>query len=187
MDYDNYSGVILFRNSYENDPYYNMYLTGDAQLYFSYERCEQTLDDIYDYFVSKNYLKGMKIFIDEFTDYYNSGMPSEYQNAYIDENGFIVIPKTYNPPFILSGVVAAIIAAFSTKRNVSKNKMVFKAKEANEYLVADSIKYNRKDSKLVSSHTTSHYNPPSSSSSGGGHSFGGSSGIGHSGGGGRHG
>ena len=52
---------------------------------------------------------------------------------------------------------------------------------------SDTIKYNRQDSRLVSTHTTSHYDPPSNSSSGGGHSFSGSSGLGHGGGGGRHG
>ena len=130
----------------------------------------------------------MKIFVNDFIDYYKEGIPKGYEEAYLDENGFIVIPRHYNPPYIAATIAGLIVSLIVTSVLVKKNKMVYKAKEANSYLNKDSIKYSRKDSRLVSTNTVSHYNPPSSSSSsGGGHSFGGSSGIGHSGGGGRHG
>ncbi len=187
IDYKNYSGVILFRNTYESNPYYGLYTTGDAQLYISYERSESILDDIYDSFVSKRYLAGMSKAIDEVAYYYNAGIPSEYEEAYIDENGNIVVPEHYEPPLLVAILTGLFATGISTKVMVSKNKMVYKAKEANEYLKVDTVKYNRQDTRLVSTNTVSRYDPPSSSSSGGGgHSFGGSSGIGHSGGG-RHG
>ena len=182
-----FDGVILFRNTYEIDPYYGIYMTGEAQKYFTYERNENTLDNIFDYFVSKNYLSGMKLFISEFIDYYKSGIPEEYADSYLDESGELIIPRKYHPPFVAAAIAGLIVSSITVAIMVSKNKMVYKAKEANAYLNKETIKYNKKDSRLVSTNTVSHYNPPSSSSSSGsGHSFHGSSGIGHSGGG-RHG
>lgn len=191
METKTFDGVILFRNTYEMDPYFNIYTTGNAQIYFTYERCESTLDNIFDYFVNKDYLFGMKIFINDFIDYYKEGIPNGYENAYLDENGFLIIPRVYNPPYTIAFIGGLIVSIITICIMVSKNKMVYKAKEANTYLNKETIKYNKKDSRLISTNTVSHYNPPSSSShSGGGgssHSFGGSSGIGHGGGGGRHG
>ena len=184
-----YDGVILFRNTYEEDPYYGVYMTGKAQLYFTFDRYDSTLDNIYSYFVNKDYLNGMKLFISEFSEYYDSGIPSDYSDAYIDENGFVVVPKKYTPPILLAGIISVIVTSITISILVKKNKMVYKETQANKYLDENSIRYNKKESHLVSTHTSRHYNPPSSSgssSSGGGHSFGGSSGIGHSGGG-RHG
>ena len=129
------------------------------------------------------------MFINDFISYYEAGIPEEYNNSYVDDNGNLIYVKKYYPPFIFAGILSLIVTIITIAIMVSRNKMVYKAREANEYLDKNSIKYNRKDSHLVSSNTTRHYNPPSSSSSSGGgssHSFSGSSGIGHSGGG-RHG
>ena len=187
MNTDHYDGILLFRNAYSADPYFDVYLTGEAQIYYTFERCDATLDEVYNYFSSKNHVEGIRVFIEEFDKYYDEGIPTEYKNAYIDENGFVVVKKEYNPPLIISAIIAFFTSLFSTKSKISKNKMVYKAKEADNYLDKQSIKYSRQDTKLVSTHTVQRYNPPSSSSSGGGHSFSGSSGIGHSSGGGRHG
>ncbi len=50
LDDEYYSGVLLLRNTYESNPYFNIYTFGEAQLYFTYERLENVLDDIYPYF-----------------------------------------------------------------------------------------------------------------------------------------
>ena len=188
INYEKYDGVIFFRNTYSEDPYYGVYMTGNAQLYFSESRYNSTLDNIYYYIRNKQYLTAFNKFLDEFTEYYDMGIPSEYKDAYLDDYGFIIIPRHYNPPFLIALIVSLVATTITMIVLVKKNKMVYKATEAYEYLNKDSIKYNRKESHLVSTNTTRHYNPPSSSgsSSGGGHSFSGSSGIGHSGGG-RHG
>lgn len=188
MNNEKYDGVIFFRNTYPNDRYYGIYMTGNAQLYFTDDRNDSTLDSIYYYISGDSYLAGITMFIDDFTRYYETGIPEQYSNSYIDDNGNLIYVKKYHPPFIFAGVLSLIVTIITIAVMVSKNKMVYKAREANEYLDKNSIKYNRKDSHLVSSNTTRHYNPPSSSSSGGGssHSFSGSSGSGHSGGG-RHG
>lgn len=192
IDYESYSGVILFRNTYESDPYYGIYHTGYAQQYFPEERSEATLDRIYNYFISHNYVEGIRIFIDDYIRYYEKGILKDYSDSYLDANGFLIVPDTFKPPYLVIGIISGIISSITIAILVSKNKMVYKAKDANRYLDLDSVKYSKKESHLISTNTISHYNPPHESSGshygGGGssHSFGGSSGIGHSGGG-RHG
>ena len=186
---EKYDGVIFFRNTYPSDRYYGIYMTGNARLYFTDYRNDNTLDKIYYYISGDSYLTGITMFINDFISYYEAGIPEEYNNSYVDDNGNLIYVKKYYPPFIFAGILSLIVTIITIAIMVSRNKMVYKAREANEYLDKNSIKYNRKDSHLVSSNTTRHYNPPSSSSSSGGgssHSFSGSSGIGHSGGG-RHG
>ena len=93
VDYESYSGVILFRNTYELDPYYGIYNTGFAQQYFTEARYNATLDKIYNYFVNKNYVKGIKLFIDDFINYYELGIPDDYKDSYLDENGYLIVPS----------------------------------------------------------------------------------------------
>lgn len=187
LNKEHYDGVIFFRNTYESDMYYGAYMTGNAMLYFTNERNDITLDNIYNDIHSGNYLMGIEHFMDEFLNYYNEGIPSKYQESYLDEKGNVVYVKTFLPPITLATVISLVTAIIVISIMIKKNKMVYKAKEANEYLDSNSLKYNRKDTKLVATHTTRHYNPPTDTSSGGGsHSFSGSSGMGHSGGG-RHG
>ena len=50
INLENYSGILLLRNTYEQDPYYNMYMFGNAQLYIDWNRSESILDDIYNNF-----------------------------------------------------------------------------------------------------------------------------------------
>ena len=57
LDFDYYSGTLFFRNTYEQDPYYNIYTFGEAQLYYSYNRLENILDYVYDDIHSGNYYK----------------------------------------------------------------------------------------------------------------------------------
>ena len=180
-----YSGVLLIRNAYPSDPCYSIYTTGEAQLYFSNTRLEHIEDNIYYSFTSKQYLTGMKEAIEGLISYYEDGVDPEYEGATLDDNGDIKMP--YNPPLLIALLAGLFTTGISTKVMVSKNKMVYKAKEANEYLKSDTIKYNRQDCRLVSTNTVSRYDPPSSSSSSGGHSFHGSSGASHGSGGVRHG
>ena len=42
-----YDGIVLFRNTYYLDPYYDMTLTGEAQFYYT-PRIDDILDTIYD-------------------------------------------------------------------------------------------------------------------------------------------
>ena len=79
LKYDHYSGVLLLRNTYSENPYFNIYTFGSAQLYFSYNRLENILDRIYPYFKNDvSYYNGINIFIDDLADYYNSGISEKY-------------------------------------------------------------------------------------------------------------
>lgn len=188
IDYENYSGVLLLRNVYSEDPYFNVYTFGEAQLYYSYDNCENMLDDIYPYLRNKDYLTGFNLFISDFSKYYDSGYKTTAY--YLDENGILV--KKYKPPYLGANIIAIITTIVSMIVMINKNVMVKAAINANEYLDKRSINYSNKKDNLIKSFTTHHY--VSSSSGGSGHSSGGSfhssigsSGGGHSFGGGRHG
>lgn len=188
INFTNYSGVLLFRNSDEENKYYNIYTFGDAQLYFSYERLESTLDKIYPDFISDNYIVGMSDFISDMTKYYTSGIPSELDDYYIDEDGFL--KQKYTFPFMWILVVSIIVTVIVALILVNKNKMVKKATKAHEYINKEALNINHKENTLVNSRTTSYVVSSSSSSGGGGggrSSSRGSSGRGFSSGGGRRG
>lgn len=184
IDFQNYSGILILRNTYEYDRYYNIYTFGDAQLYFSYERLEDTLDSIYYDISNDYYLDGFSTFIDDMTNYYNKGIPSTMKNYYVDDMGYL--QEKYNPPIFLAFVISGIVTAIIMFILIKKNKMIKKEKEAKAYLEKETINYTEKRDDFITSKTTSYV---MSSSSGGGSrsSSGGSSGGGHSSGGGRHG
>lgn len=181
IDFNNYSGILLLRNDYSYDRYYDIYTFGDAQLYFDQGRYDNILDSIYDDFVGKKYLSGIDRFISKCSYYYDKGYASKYSHAYVDVDSFI--HYNYYVP-ILPCVGGALFLTFIVMLIlVKKNKMIRKATTASEYLDKNSINYTQHIDQFTHSHTT-HYTV--SSSSGGG-SHGGSSGGGHSSGGGRHG
>lgn len=185
IDFKNYDGVLLLRNTYENNPYYNIYTFGDAQLYFSYNRCENMLDNIYNDFHSENYVNGINTFVNDFINYYKSGIPTEMKNYTIDEKGFL--KKVYKTPYKLIILIDSIITTIIILVLVGKNKMVKKNLNTKDYINSKDLIFRNTNDTLINSYTT-HYTTSSSSSSGGGFSSsGGSSGGGHSSGGGRHG
>lgn len=187
LDFENYSGVILFRNTYSSNPYFNVYTFGNAQLYYSYQRCENMLDNIYYDLKGHNYFNGFSTFIEDFDYYYDEGKPSELKDYYIDDMGYL--KKKYRAPWLVAIIVSSLTTIIVLSIMYNKNRMVKKDSRASEYLNRESIKFTKRNKSLMSSHTT-HYTRSSSSSGGGGGGFsssGGSSGGGHSGGGGRHG
>lgn len=186
---DNYDGVILYRNAITGDPYYNVYTFGDAQLYFTYERCETMLDAIYPYISTGDYYNGFHIYINYMKNFYSEGIPSSYDHYYVDEDGYL--HKKYEIPFAVATLISAITSAIAISVMIKKNKMVKSATRAAEYMDTSSVLYTERSDRFITSHTSS-YTVSSSSSggSGGGFSGGsrsGSSGGGHGGGGGRHG
>ncbi len=190
LDLDkNYSGVLLFRNTYEQDPYYNIYTFGEAQLYFSYNRLENTLDDIYNSLHNHLYYMGFNSFIDSMSNYYDSGIPSEMNGYTLDETGHLKRDlKSYKPPYFMATIIAFVTSLIIVLILIKKNKMVMKETRAEKYINKDDIKITNKQDNFISSHTTHYTVSSSSGSSGGGFSSSsGSSGGGHSSGGGRHG
>lgn len=187
VNFDNYSGTLLLRNTYSLDPYFDIYTFGEAQRYYDYDRLQYILDDIYYDLHAHYYLQGFNLFINHLNNYYNSGIPKSMINSYVDDMGYI--KRLFVPSYITYGIIGLIVSLIIVSIYISKNKMVKLEKYADEYLDRTSINMEVKKDTLVSSHTT-HYRVSSSSSSGGGYSGGshsGSSGGGHSSGGGRHG
>lgn len=189
IDNELYSGILLLRNTYESDPYFNIYTFGNAQLYFSYDRCENILDSIYFNFKTANYYDGLNIFMNKLNAYYDMGIPDEMESYYVDSMGYLHQRFIY--PWFACFMVASIGTAIIIITLVRKNKMIRKAVKASDYLDKESINYTVRQDMLIGSRTT-HYTISSSSGSGhsgGGsfHSSSGSSGGGHSSGGGRHG
>ena len=184
-----HDGIILIRNTYEEDPFLNIYTFGEGQLYFDYDRCENILDTIFPYIKGgKDYFTGMKLFIEESTRYYNKGYDDT--KYYLSEYGELLLyPEKYKVPYfwtVISGGVASVLSVLGLSK---KNKMVMKATEANDYIDKSKTNFTVNNDTLVSSITTHHIitNDSSSGGSGGGFSHMGSSGGFHGGGGGRHG
>ena len=187
INYEKYDGVMLFRNTYEQNPYFDAYSFGNAQLYFYDTRLSNTLDYIYDDIHSEAYYSGFNKFIDKMEEYYNEGKLTDY---YVDESGFLQKQKTasyYLKVIGLSMLTALVITGIIIYILIKKNKMVLKATKATVYMNKEKSKITNVQDNFITSNTTS-YVISSDTSSGGGHSSsGGSSGGGFSSGGGRHG
>ena len=187
INYEKYDGVMLFRNTYEQNPYFDAYSFGNAQLYFYDTRLSNTLDYIYDDIHSEAYYSGFNKFIDKMEEYYNEGKLTDY---YVDESGFLQKQKTasyYLKMIGLSMLIALVITGIIIYILIKKNKMVLKATKATVYMNKEKSKITNVQDNFITSNTTS-YVISSDTSSGSGHSSsGGSSGGGFSSGGGRHG
>ena len=187
INYEKYDGVMLFRNTYEQNPYFDAYSFGNAQLYFYDTRLSNTLDYIYDDMHSETYYSGFNKFIDKMEEYYNEGKLTDY---YVDESGFLQKQKTasyYLKMIGLSMIIALVITGIIIYTLIKKNRMVLKATKATVYMNKEKSKITNVQDNFITSNTTS-YVISSDTSSGGGHSSsGGSTGGGFSSGGGRHG
>ena len=186
ITYDNYSGILLFRNTYSNDPYFDVYSFGNAQLYISPNRADKLLDDIYNDLHNQNYLSGFKLFIGEINAFYENGIPSEMKNYYVDEYSYL--RKKYKIPIAQAIPISFFITIIIIFVLLKRNKMVAKKVSTQVYL--SNIMWNKKEDNFINKHVSSYTIPDSNSSGGGSGGFSshsGSSGGGHSSGGGRHG
>jgi uncharacterized protein len=171
LDDKYYSGVLILRNNYPDYPFYAIRTFGEAQLYFGGKRTEQVLDDTVKYIAGKRYFAAFNYVINEFDEYYEEGISSEYKKYKINKNGDLVAP--YRFPFIIAPLIAIIVTYIFISVNVKKNKMIYKSTLANDYLDSNSIKYRVKNNEFLRSNTT---RIPKNTSSGSG-GFGGSGGF----------
>lgn len=189
LDFEHYSGILLLRNAYSLDPYYDMYTFGDAQIYYDYSRMNSILDYIGDDIGDRNYYNAFKSFINELDFYFETGISPVYEDYYIDSNGDL--HKRFNPPIIPALFVSSIVTLIIIVILVKRNKLVRKPTKADEYLDVNSVNYTEKTDTFKNAVTSSYTVSSSSGGSSGGHSSGGShshgsSGRSHSSGGGRH-
>lgn len=204
INFESYSGVLLLRNTYEQDPYFNVYMFGKAQLYYSFARSESMLDNIYPYFKGQDYITGLNIFIDNYTSYFDQGVPEEMENYYVDKDSILhQIPKNYyvdknnvlhkkpyKAPWSIIIILDTIITLITTSILIHKNKMIKQKLTTKEYLDKNGVTFTKRENNLIKEYVThvTHDTYSGSSSGGGGFSSSiGSSGGGHSSGGGRHG
>ena len=198
------NGLLFFRNTNEDDPYFDLYSFGEAQLYFYDSRLSYILDDIYDNIHEGNYYDGIHQIIEELYSYYDEGKLDNYfldkngmlvngDEYYLDKNGNVRKIRNYKAPILPAIVVSGIITGIIVGIMVGKNKMIHLATDATIYTNHENINMRVNRDELVNSITNRTYIPPSDSGSGfsgggGGHSSSmGHSGGGHSSGGGRHG
>lgn len=190
LNLKNYSGVLLLRNTYEQDPYFNVYMFGNAQLYYTFNRSETTLNNIYPYFKGHNYQEGIKMFIENYTNYYKQGIPNEMKDYYVDKNSILQKkPKKYKIPWIIIIIADIITTIFIISILIHKNKMVKKKLITKEYMDKKGVNFTKIENNKINEYIT-HTTHDTSSYSGGGGGFSssiGSSGGGHTSGGGRHG
>lgn len=183
IEYKYYDGIVLFRNTYSSNPYFDIYTFGNAQLYFDQERYDEVLDGIYNDLHYNNYIEGFTSFINYCDKFIDKGIPYRYSNATIGSRNELIVKMPIPTQIVMILIITSVVYVIWLIINLKKCKMVIKATNANDYLIKNSIKYSLKEDRFINSHTTSYR---ISSSSGGGGSFG-SSGGGHSSGGGRHG
>lgn len=190
LNFNSYSGVLLLRNTYEQDPYFNVYMFGKAQLYYTFNRAEAMLDNIYPYFRNHEYSKGLNIFIDNYTSFYDQGIPNEMNNYYVDKNSILhKKPRKYKTPWTSIIIYDIFLTVIVTIILIHKNKMVKRKLVTIDYVDKNGVNFTRRENNKIREYVT-HVTHDTSSYSGGGGGFSssiGSSGGGHTSGGGRHG
>ena len=169
--------ILVIDNNFTKE---NLWIstTGEAIRIYDDNRIDNILDVIYDEY---DYYELFSKYIDECSYYAQLGVPSSNKNTYINEHGDLV-RKRHFPIFIslgVSGLVSTIVLLVL----ISKNKMVRKATNANEYMNKDNIKITERQDRFITTHTTSVRINTSSGGSGGSSTHHGSSGISHGGGG----
>ena len=89
-----------------------MYTFGNSQLYFSHSKYDFILDSIYDDLHSENYLNGFTNFINMVSSTYESGIPSDLKNYYVDDYGYL--RKYFRPSYLVISIISAIITLCTT-------------------------------------------------------------------------
>ena len=185
LDDEYYSGVVILKNTYPGLPWYGVYSFGEAQFYYYDEpgsRLSNSLDNVYTYMSSGDYLNGLNKLIEDLTDMYHEGKEDGMEDYTLDSYGMLVYTPSFTPPIIGAAVIAFIVTLICIGSNKKKHKMIVKERFAHEYLDRSSIAFTRRSDILYDSRTTS-YTVSSSSGSGGGRSGSFSSSRGSSGGG----
>ena len=107
LNFEKYSGVVLFRNTYSADAYYDMLSFGEAQLTFYDTRMSNILDHLYPSIHTGQYLTGFNLWLDDIVKYSGS---KKLDNYHLDSTGHL--KKNFDPyliaVFIISGVITLI-------------------------------------------------------------------------------
>ncbi len=151
--------------------------------YFSDARIDQIFDDIWDYLKEENYAQAAYSFVLRVDKYYNAGKANnqtEILGREVDLNIAVILGGMFIPMVFALIVGFVVFAAFSAQYRMQKPG-------TRNYILDNSIAYDRKLDEYIGTNVNRIYTPRSSSSSG--HRSGGShrSSTHHSHSGGRHG
>lgn len=182
---DTYDGIIFvidFTFGY-TDIY--MSTTGEAIRMYDDYRIDRILDNIADQ-KNNGYYAMFNSFINDSKSYASLGIPSSNSNIEINEYGDPVYEEASPLPMII--IISLIVPSIVLGILVYKNRMIRKSTNATYYLKKDSVVINIKDSRFLTTHTSSVRINDTSSSGGSGRVGGssvsrGSSGRSHGGGG----
>lgn len=164
---NDYSGVLLLINMDDREVYIST--SGKGERYFTDDRIESILDNVYRYLSDGQYFDGAEEFLSNTEKYLNKGIPS---NQYtVDENGNIVLSTEEVMKRIgiailislgISSVVCAVVVATYKKPAALPEET---------YVDKNSITFTKRSDRFISTHTTSRKIPKdnggSSSGSGG--------------------
>ena len=164
---NDYSGILLLINMDDREVYIST--SGKGERYFTDDRIESILDNVYRYLSDGQYFDGAEEFLSNTEKYLNKGIPS---NQYtVDENGNIVlsteeIMKRIGIAILISlgisSVVCAVVVATYKKPAALPEET---------YVDKNSITFTKRSDRFISTHTTSRKIPKnnggSSSGSGG--------------------
>ena len=164
---NDYSGVLLLINMDDREVYIST--SGKGERYFTDDRIESILDNVYRYLSDEQYFDGAEEFLSNTEKYLNEGIPS---NQYtVDENGNIVLSTEEVMKRIgiailislgISSVVCAVVVATYKKPAALPEET---------YVDKNSITFTKRSDRFISTHTTSRKIPKdnggSSSGSGG--------------------
>lgn len=175
-----HDGVLLVVDNNFSKENIWMSTTGEGIRMYDDYRIDKILDVVFEDY---DYYELFSDFIDECSYYASLGIPSSNSNTYINSRGDLVYKKHF--PWIGSLGTSLVSATIVLLILISKNKMVKKATNANNYARQDSLNITNRSDRFVTTHTTS---VRINTDSGGGRIGGstthhGSSGISHGGGG----
>lgn len=158
--------------------------TGEAIRMYDDARIDKILDamDVVYYRDKTDYYNMFVSYIDKSSYYASLGIPKSNENVRIDENGKPYEIKPF--PWLKIGLASVITSGIIVIVLILRNKMVHKAKNADEYIDKNSIHITNRVDQFVTTNTTRVRVSSSSSGGGGGHAGGSSF---HSSGGGFHG
>lgn len=170
-----YSGIVIFRNAYEYDRFTKFWVVGEAQFYAKTHLDELT-NSLRSGFVAEDYVRGVSDFIDQYEEYIEN-KDDCFDKYTMDDMGNLI--ENYSPSYLFIIGIPGIITFIVVTIYIKKNKMIKKSIEAQDYIDKSTLKFSRREEKLVSSHTTSYVMSSSSSGGGGGgHSSSGGGGCG---------
>lgn len=170
FDYEGYglgnenSGILMLINMEDREVYIST--SGKGINYFTDNRIESILDDVYSYLSDGDYIGGSEAFLSSTERFLQSGIPS---NQYtVDENGNRVessgdIAERIGISILIALIVSSVVCGIVV---FNYRKPIAVAEES--YIDRSSIKFTKRSDRFITSHTTSRKIPKNDNNSSGG-------------------